>query len=198
MQQSPTTRPSLLLRIRDARDKDAWRQFVEVYAPLIYRYARRCRLQDADANDVTQEVLRAVARASHRLDYDPCQGTFRAWLLTIVRNKLCDWLAKQKERGTGDPETQQLLDALPARAEETVWWELEYERRVFAWASEKVRVDFEGTTWAAFWQTAVEGKSGKEAADLLGLSVGAVYIAKSRVMSRLKEQILQLTGDNSD
>src|SRR5437867_1344562 len=112
MHEPPATRPSLLLRIRDSRDRDAWRQFVEVYAPLIYRFVRRCRLQDADAAEVTQETLKAVARASKRLDYDPRRGSFRAWLFTVVRSKLADFHARENrpDRPTGDLE----LDRLPA------------------------------------------------------------------------------------
>jgi RNA polymerase sigma-70 factor (ECF subfamily) len=87
MADSPTTRPSLLVRIRDPQDSQAWTQFVEVYAPLVYGFARKHGLQDADAADVTQDVLRAVAGAAGRLEYDPQRGSFRGWLLTIVRNK---------------------------------------------------------------------------------------------------------------
>jgi RNA polymerase sigma-70 factor (ECF subfamily) len=186
MAKPPITRPSLLFRIRDAADKDAWRQFVQVYAPLIYRFARNYRLQDADAADVTQEVLKAVARASKRLNYDPRRGSFRAWLFTVVRSKLCNFLAARKL--SGDPDAQAALDELPARQEEELW-DLEYERRIFAWAAEQVRGGFEESSWQAFWRTAVEGKGGKEVAEQLGLSVGAVYIAKSRILARLKEQI---------
>ncbi len=196
MHDPPTTRPSLLLRIRDSRDKDAWRQFVEVYAPLIYRFARQAGLQDADAADVTQEVLKAVARAGKRLDYDAQRGSFRAWLFTVVRSKLNNFLAsaQRKQCGSGGPDAQALLEALPAREDEAAW-ELEYERRVFAWAAGKVRDDFEASSWQAFWRTAVDGQSGKEVAAALGLSVGAVYIAKSRILSRIKEQIQQLQGE---
>ncbi len=88
MGDSATTRPSLLLRIRDARDAAAWSQFVELYAPLVYGFARKHGLQDADAADLTQDVLRAVARSARSLEYDPRRGTFRGWPFTIVRHKL--------------------------------------------------------------------------------------------------------------
>lgn len=193
MHDPPTTRPSLLLRIRDARDRDAWRQFVQVYAPLVYRFARRARLQDADAADVTQEVMKTVARACKRLDYDPRRGSFRAWLYTVVRSKLSDFHARravrQREDGTAN------LDALPAPDTDEETWEREYEQRVFAWAAGQVRVDFSAASWQAFWQTAVDGKSPKDVASALGLSVGAVYIARSRIIARLKEQIQSLQGD---
>jgi RNA polymerase sigma-70 factor (ECF subfamily) len=191
MAKPPSTRPSLLLRIRDARDKDAWKQFVQVYAPLIYRFARKYRLQDADAADVTQEVLKAVARASKRLNYDPRRGSFRAWLFTVVRSKVSNLLAEPKVP-VGGTEAQVVLEGLPARQEDEALWDLEYERRLFNWAAEQVRSGFEESSWRAFWLAAVEGKSGKDVALALGMSVGAVYIAKSRILSRIKEQIRML------
>jgi RNA polymerase sigma-70 factor (ECF subfamily) len=194
MHEPPTTRPSLVLRIRDPRDRDAWRQFVEVYAPLVYRFARRCRLQDADAAEVTQDVLKAVARACRRFDYDPRRGSFRSWLFAVVRSKLSDFRAREDrpDRATGDADN---LDQLPARDDAEAVWEREYERRLFDWAAERVRPDFSESSWRAFWLTAVEGQSGKEVAAALGLSAGAVYIAKSRILARLKEQIRHLHED---
>ena len=82
------TRASLLVRVRDATDGPAWVQFVQVYSPLIYGYARKRGLQDADAADVTQDVLAVVARSVRRLDYDPAKGSFRGWLFTVVRHQL--------------------------------------------------------------------------------------------------------------
>src|SRR6516225_4147415 len=87
MADSPNTRPSLLVRIRNAEDSQAWSQFVALYAPLVYGYARKRGMQDADAADLMQDVLRAVAGAAGRLEYDPLRGSFRGWLFTIVRNK---------------------------------------------------------------------------------------------------------------
>src|SRR5438477_8561824 len=129
MPESPLTRPSLLVRIRDAHDREAWGQFVQVYVPLIYRFVLRSGLQDADAADVTQEVLRAVARACKRLDYNPRRGRFRSWLLTVVRSKLSDFLAGQQrqEHGTGDTDVHALFDQLPARDEDALQWEQDYE-----------------------------------------------------------------------
>ncbi len=185
----PLTRPSLLVRIRDAGDREAWRQFVEVYAPLVYRFARGRGLQDADAADLTQDVLQAVSGASKRLVYDPNRGTFRAWLYTVARNKLRNFLlARQRRRDDADPA---LLDEQPAR-EEVEQWEREYEQRLFDWAAEQVRGQFRDTTWRAFWMTAVEDRPAAEVAGDLGISVGAVYIAKSRILARLREEIQRL------
>jgi RNA polymerase sigma-70 factor (ECF subfamily) len=191
MSDSPNTRPSLLVRIRDPRDGSAWSQFVDVYAPLIYGYGRKCGLQDADAADVTQEVLRSVSTAAKRLEYDPARGSFRGWLFTVVRNRLRNFLASRArgEQGSGDTAQHKLLQEQPAPQEEC---DQEYERQLFHWAVEEVRGRFQETTWQAFWLTAVEGKSGKDVAKTLRMSVAAVYLAKGRVMARLKEQLRQV------
>src|ERR1700719_4533420 len=98
MAEIPPTRASLLVRLRDPRDEAAWAEFVDLYAPLIYGYARKQGLQDADAVDLSQEVVSAVAAAVGRLEYDPGRGTFRRWLFTIVRRKLSKWRRAQKVR----------------------------------------------------------------------------------------------------
>src|SRR5215831_17297303 len=117
MSDAPTTRPSLLVRIRDTDDTAAWAQFVEIYAPLVYGFARRHGLQDADAADVTQEVMQSVSKAAHKLEYDPERGSFRAWLFTVVRNKVSTFLIRRKpaERGSGGSDAQGLLTQQPAR-----------------------------------------------------------------------------------
>src|SRR5689334_15164002 len=97
----PTTRASLLVRIRDARDREAWGQFVQVYGPVVYGYARKRGLQDADAADLTQDVLRAVSAAAGRLDYDPRRGSFCGWLFTLAHHKLYDLLACRRRQGQG-------------------------------------------------------------------------------------------------
>jgi RNA polymerase sigma-70 factor (ECF subfamily) len=200
MSDAPATRLSLLVRLRDARDDGAWSQFVELYAPLVYGFARKHGLQDADAADLTQDVLQAVSGGIRRLDYDSKRGTFRGWLFTVVRNKLRDFLAAQKRpgRATGDADAQRQLQELPARDEDqSAWWDQEYERRVFDWAAEQVRGVFSESTWRAFWQTAVEGKTGPQAARELRMSVAAVYLAKGRVMVRLKEIIRETLDEHA-
>jgi RNA polymerase sigma-70 factor (ECF subfamily) len=197
MDEPPTTRSSLLARIRNLQDREAWHQFVEIYAPLVYDFARRRRLQDADAADLTQDVLRAVAGAADRLAYDRRRGSFRGWLYAVARHKLSDLLASQRRpgRGSGDPSARALLAEQPARDEEAALWDREYERRLFTWAAERTRGEFRGPTWQAFWLTAVEGQGPKETAAALGLSPGAVYIARSRVLARIRQHIQELQAD---
>jgi RNA polymerase sigma-70 factor (ECF subfamily) len=190
----PTTRPSLLIRIRDSQDSDAWAQFVELYAPLVHAFGRQRCLQDADASDVTQMVLQAVAGAMKRFEYDPKRGSFRGWLLQVTRNQLHAYQTRHRRFpvGSGDTAAHALLEQQPAPEEDDELWDREYQRRLFAWAAEKVRKGSSVAAWQAFWLTAVEDKSAKEAADELGTSVGAVYTAKSRIMDRIRQEIHNL------
>jgi RNA polymerase sigma-70 factor (ECF subfamily) len=197
MSGTPPTRPSLLARIRDQRDGVAWAEFVEIYGPLVYDYGRRRGLQDADAADLMQDVLRSVARNAHRMEYDPARGTFRGWLYTVTRNKIYNFLSAQRHRprGTGDTDAHERLDATPAREDDRgpdAEWEKEYQRGLSARAMEKVREEFQPATWDAFWQTAVEGRAAAEVGAKLRMSPGAVYVAKSRVLARLRDEVKKL------
>jgi RNA polymerase sigma-70 factor (ECF subfamily) len=196
MLDAPLTRASLLVRIRDGRDQEAWRQFVQVYAPVVYGFARRRGLQDADAADLMQDVLRSVAGAAARLRYDPARGSFRGWLYTVARNKLFNFLEASRHklgRGSGDSGAHERLEALV----EPEWtlaetWDAEYERNLAALAMERVQGEVQTATWRAFWQTAVEGRSARDAGAALGMSAGAVYVARSRVLARLREEVQRL------
>src|ERR1700680_1591390 len=110
MAESLHTRPSLLVRLRDPQDQEAWRTCLDLYAPLIYRFARKSGLQDADAADLTQIVLQAVSSSIGRLDYEPARGTFRGWLFSVARNQLGKWRRVQRQpQGTGDTENLEQL-----------------------------------------------------------------------------------------
>jgi RNA polymerase sigma-70 factor (ECF subfamily) len=198
MQESPATRASLLVRLRDSRDADAWREFVRLYAPVIYGFARKRGLQDADAADLMQEVLRSVSTAAQRLDYDPNRGTFRGWLFTVARNKVYNFLESRGRRavGSGDSRVQEKLEQ-QADGALTADWEIDFQRTLAARAMERVQGEFQGATWQAFVQTAVEGRTPAQVATRVGLSVGAVYVAKSRVITRLRQEIELMQGDNS-
>ena len=191
MAEIPPTRPSLLVRLRDPRDEAAWTEFIDLYGALVYNYARKQGLQDADAADLGQEVLRAVATSMGRFDYDPSRGLFRNWLFTLVRRRLSNWRASPCRRtsGSGHPATQQLLEVVPAPATDEAAWEAEWEDQVFAWACEQVRKDVTDSTWQAFWRTAMDRDSTRRVADDLGLTVAAVYLARHRVLARLKELV---------
>ena len=194
MDEAPSTRPSLLIRLRDPGDERAWSEFTEIYGPLVHRLARRRGLQDADAQDLVQEVFRAVARAIERYDPDPDRGSFRGWLSRIARNLIINLLAARRRhpQGTGDTDVQRLLEDRPDPAgEDSALFEAEYRRRLFAWAAERVRGEFSEAAWQAFWQTGVEGRPPKEVAEALGMTVGTVYQYKSRAVVRIRREIEQ-------
>ena len=189
--ESPLTRASLLVQIRDGSNHAAWQEFVNLYGPVVYGFARKRGLQDADAADLMQDVLRSVSSAIGGLDYDRRQGTFRGWLFTITRNKVFNFLSARRIRpqGSGDSATNQLLASHPDGGDSEETWELEYQRRVAARAMERVKGEFHENTWRAFWLTAVEGVAAPDVAKQIGLSPGAIYVAKSRVLARLKDEV---------
>jgi RNA polymerase sigma factor (sigma-70 family) len=198
MDDSPGTRHSLIVKLRDPADPVAWREFVAIYEPLVYQLARRKGLQDADALDLCQEVFQAVSRSIDR--WDPARGGFRAWLSRIARNLLINLLSRRQYRlrGSGATSVQELLEAQPAAdPSATALFETEYRRRLFRWAADEIRNEFTPTTWQAFWETAVEGRAPGEVAAENHLSIGAVYVARSRVLSRLKRRIEEVGDDTA-
>jgi RNA polymerase sigma factor (sigma-70 family) len=188
----PLTRASLLIRLRDRADHGAWNEFVDVYGPVIYGFARKRGLQDADAADMMQDVLRSVSSAIERLDYDPRQGRFRGWLFTITRNRIFSMLTarKGKARATGDSDVQSLLSAqADSRPGLEAEWDLEYRRSQTALAMQQVQGEFSDKIWSAFWSTAVEDVPAADVARSLKMSPGAVYVAKSRVLARIRDVV---------
>jgi RNA polymerase sigma-70 factor (ECF subfamily) len=178
----------------------AWDEFVEIYEPLIHRLARHAGLQEADADDLAQEVFRAVASAIGRWDPDPERGSFRGWLFRIVRNLIINLLESRRRNpvGSGDERIEELLKQQPAPdASATLLFDEEYRRQLFQWAIGRVRGEFGESTWQAFWRTAVLDERPRDVADSLGVSVGSVYVYRNRVTSRLRTAIKLVEGEVS-
>jgi RNA polymerase sigma factor (sigma-70 family) len=189
MAESLQTRPSLLVRLRDPKDQEAWRTFLDLYAPLIYGFGRKHGLQDADAADLTQLVLQAVNSSIGRMEYDPAKGSFRGWLFGVARNQLGKWRRGQRQpQGAGDTENLEQLAALPA-ADETAWWETEYKRQRFLVAAQRVRTRVSDQAWEAFWQTTVQDAEPSAVAEKLQMKIGALYTAKSRVLALIRREV---------
>lgn len=187
---TPTTRASLLFRLRDSQDHEAWVEFVSLYEPVAYRLLRRHGLQDADAREIMQELFLAVSRSIDR--WDPARGSFRGWLRRVARNLVINWL-KQRDRrlmATGGSDLHAMLDKLPADSgPETVEFDKELRRALFHRAAEQVRGEVQPATWQAFWETGVIGISPADAALKLGMGVGAIRVAKCRVLNRLQAAV---------
>lgn len=193
---STTTKLSLLLRLRNSSDNEAWATFVRVYGPLVYRFAVREGFQDADAADLVQDVLREVAKSIGRFEYDPDTGKFRSWLLTVARYSM-NRVHRARHRhaiGTGDSRMAQLLKNQPADEGDNIdaFWEREYQQRLFEWAAEQVKAEVNKVTWDAFWLVAVEGQSPADVARQFSIKVGSVYVAKNRVLARLRKRIREI------
>jgi len=200
MDESPETRLSLLRRVRDASDNVAWEEFVKIYEPLVYRVARRRGLQDADAREVTQEVLLSVAGAIDRWDSTGRKGAFRSWLFRITRNLTVNLLVKQQRQvlGTGGTDMLRLLDELPEpSANDSAIFEEEYRRQLFRRAAEGVRPVVQEKTWQAFWRSCVDGESIQQVAADLQMTVGSVYAARSRVTARMSAEIRKLEAEEN-
>ena len=194
----PETRASLILRLQDADDVVAWDEFVDIYAPAIFRAATRRGLQAADADNLIQEVLLAVSQSVTRWLERDDRGSFRAWLLRIARNETVNMLTRRATRSLGadGEQAQQEVNSLADNGEITSIIEHEYERAVFQWAADKVRQSVAHHTWQAFWLTHVEGHSIEHAAKLLNTRPGNIYFGRSRVMTRIRSLVQQYEEDN--
>jgi RNA polymerase sigma-70 factor (ECF subfamily) len=185
------TRPSLLLRVRDPKDAEAWRTFTDVYGPLIYRYCKGHDLQDADAADVAQEVLAQVAQSVRAFAYQPERGRFRDWLGTVTRHKIARFF-RARGRTVGQPAGD--LDALPATEADAAWTDA-FNAHLLSVGLERVRPGLEPATWQAFEGVWLADRPPAEVSAELKMSVAAVYLAKSRVLKRLRQIILELAED---
>ena len=193
----PETRPSLLLRLKDAQDQRSWSEFLEIYEPLVWQIVRHRGLQDADAREVTQEVFVAVSRAIERWEDDPARGSFRGWLATITRNLVVNFLIRQARhpRGSGDSKFHLWLETQPAPdSEASQLFDREAKLQLFRWAAQQIRGEFRDVAWSAFWETAVNGRDAASVARELSVKVGVVYVSRSRVMKRLREKVEEVRG----
>jgi RNA polymerase sigma-70 factor (ECF subfamily) len=180
----------LLIRVRDPADQAAWHEFVEIYRPIILRLARQKGMQEADAEDVAQEVLVAVAKAVELREHDRKRAKFRTWLNRVAQNAILNALARGKpDRGSGDSALLAVLNQHESHTgPDSDLLRLEYRREVFRWAVRQVRKEFHQATWDAFWLTAVEGRAVEVVAEELAKNPGAIYAARSRVIRRIQEK----------
>jgi len=189
MDQSPATSLSLLARAR-AHESAAWERLVELYAPLVHHWLRRCGLSPEDTADLFQEVFRSVSEHLALFRRDRPGDTFRGWLRTITRNKVRDHFRRQDEaQAKGGSDAQQLLQALPDQDDPSEDGLLQHQvRRVL----ESLKGEFEPRTWDAFWEVQMEERDTADVARQLSMTAAAVRKARYRVLRRLREELADL------
>ncbi len=179
-----TTPVTLLERIRKPGDDDAWNRFVELATPLLYAWAHRVGLRRDDAADLVQEVFLLLAVKLPEFEYDPSRS-FRGWLRQVTLNK---WHERQRRLDPSALVDDDAFDEV-AGPEAEAFWEADYRQYLVARAMDIMQAEFEPKTWRACWEHVVSGRSAAEVAAELGLTVGAVYVAKCRVIKRLREEL---------
>lgn len=194
------TRGTLLLRLRDLENAEAWSEFLERYGPKIYGWCRRYQLQDSDAADVTQDVLGRLVKSIRSFDYDPARGSFRGWLKTVTNNAIRDFLKNisRAGRGSGDSRVQRNLTAIQApEAVEALAASIEEEgeRELLREAEERVKLRVKSHTWKAYYLAGVENCPARDVAGELQMTVSEVYVAKSRVIKMLRQEVEKLNQD---
>ena len=190
----PETRDSLLVQVRSPANREAWDQFVVIYRPVICRLARLRGLQDADAQDLAQQVLMAVASAVGTWERSGESVRFRYWLRRVARNAIVNALSRRPhDRAAGGSAVHELLMEHPdVDPESDAQIELEYRRELYLRAARIVRVDVDPGTWRAFEMTVLENRTIDEAAVALEKPLGSIYAARSRIMRRLRETVREL------
>ena len=177
---------SLLVRVRDSGDQDGWARFVDLYAPLLYHWAKKCGLQASDAADLVQEVFSLLVQKLKEFEYDG-KRSFRGWLRTVLMHKWQERHRKKKEaawpEASGSALDPEVSDAVAMLAE------AEYREHLVRRALDLMRAEFQPTTWQACWEYVVNGRSAAEVAELLDTTIDVVYAAKSRVMRRLRQEL---------
>ncbi len=186
-----STSVTLLERVRQRDDQAAWERFVALYTPLLYRWAQRAGLADQDAADLTQEVLVLLMKELPSFEYDAARRNFRGWLKTVTINK-CREMQRRRvlAAGVGGPDDP--LHAQPGGEDLEEFWNAEYREHLVRKALEVMQTEFEPKTWRACWEHTVNDKTAAEVGLQLGMSEAAVYVAKSRVLRRLRQELAGL------
>jgi RNA polymerase sigma-70 factor (ECF subfamily) len=190
------TRPSLLLRVRNLGDQASWQEFVELYGPLVLRVLLRMGMAYQDALDLQQDVMQVVMNRIARkpFQYDPSKS-FRAWLSKVARHRAYRHFHEQARKAAAPGGSCNLAivagiaDSGPAIE---AWVEEEHRRRVLEIAMKRVRAAVQPLTWEAFRRSVFDGLPPETVAEQLQTTVGNVYVAKSRVLARLREAVEQI------
>ena len=193
MEMQPETNESLIARVKDPANEAAWIEFLAIYQPVVLRMARNRGLQPTDADDLAQSVFLTLSNAINGWEPNPAGTSFRAWFFTITRNAIINALrSQQRHQATGGTSVLELLEQIPDEASSAEFYR-ESQREVFRWVCAEVRPEFSPATWNIFWRTAVEDAPAEQVAAEVQRKVGGIYVAKWRVLKRIKERVAECT-----
>lgn len=183
------TRHSLIVRLKDEQNELAWEEFVVQYEAFLQRFAVRQGVPERHVADVVQNILLAIARSIDGWQPDGQAASFRRWLATVARNVVIKFMTRERRQASGQGGTE-VLDLLQGVAAEPDADQIQrYEHEFIVWAAEQVRSEFIETSWVAFWATIIEGRSVSKVAAELRISPGSIYMSRSRIMARIRQQM---------
>lgn len=190
------TSVSLLERLSSRKDQDSWTRFVDLYVPLIRNWLRRYSVSHQDSEDLAQDVLTVVVRELPQFRHNQQRGAFRNWLRNVTVNRLRTlWRTRRgRAAATGDSDVAQMLDELAdANSSLSRVWDQQHDEHVARRLMELIQPQFEPKSWEAFRRVVLDGKKAADVASELGMSANAVFVAKSRVVARLRQEMQGLT-----
>ncbi|OYP28358.1 sigma-70 family RNA polymerase sigma factor [Rhodopirellula sp. MGV] len=189
---TPETRPSLIVRLPNHRDQSAWWAFVELYEPFLRHFAKRRGVPESHLGDATQQILLAIAKSVERFQDDGKQASFRRWLCTVSRHEVIKYMTKMRQHvtPTGGTDSIRSLHSIADQPD----FDDQYEHELIVWAATKIRGEFSESSWQAFWQTVIDQRPVDAVTRELDLSRGAIYMARSRILKRIRaivEEVMQ-------
>lgn len=196
----PETRSSLIARIqvKDQRNESAWTEFARAYEPFLHYWIERQGAPSRHVPDIAQQVLIRIARSVDGWRDDGRSASFRRWLQRVARNEAIKHMASESRRiggqGQGGTDVFEALEQEPDRGADERQVR-EYEHELMIWAAEQVRGEFRETSWSAFWATQIEGRPTAEVAAELGVTPGAVYASRGRILARIQAKVRDILED---
>ena len=186
---APDTRHSLIVRLQGPRNEAAWMEFVAEYEPFLRNLIARRGVPSRHVPDVCQQVLTAIAQSVSNWQDDGRPASFRRWTSTIARNVVLKFMANETRQagGHGGTDLIEQLNSIAVIADPRA--AQRYEHELIVWAAQRVKNEFRPTSWQAFWMTLIEGRTVAEAAQELNITPGSIYMSRSRIVARIKQQI---------
>ena len=193
----PDTRHSLIVRLKDSRNDLAWTEFVCAYEPFLTRLVRKQGTPERHVADVTQQLLIAIAKSVDGWKPDGKSASFRRWLGCVARNVVIKFMVRERKHVTGEGGSD-FLKALTETIDPSIDAELQrqYEQELILWAAERVRSEFRESSWRAFWETEIIGRSIADVSQDLGVSIGSVYMSRSRIFARIRVIIEEVLDED--